>query len=70
MRWETSYRHNLGVEMNFLRDNLKLIVELFKETREDILLRDYTIPYVSGFTVGNIPFNNVGETKNKELTLR
>lgn len=69
VRWETSYRHNLGVEMNFLRDNLKLIVELFKETREDILLRDYTIPYVSGFTVGNIPFNNVGETKNKGIDI-
>jgi len=67
VKWETSYRHNLGIEMNFLRDDLKLMVELFKEHREGILLRDYTIPYVSGFTQGNIPFNNVGETKNKGI---
>lgn len=69
VKWETSYRHNLGVEMNFLKDDLKLIVELFKENREGILLRDYTIPYVSGFTSANIPFNNVGETKNKGIDI-
>jgi len=67
VKWETSYRHNLGIEMNFLKDDLKLMVELFKERREGILLRDYTIPYLSGFTSGNIPYNNVGETKNKGI---
>ncbi|WP_242202766.1 TonB-dependent receptor [Aestuariivivens insulae] len=67
VKWETSYRHNLGVEMNFLNNDLKLIVELFKERREGILLRDYSIPYTSGFTTGNIPFNNVGKTKNQGI---
>lgn len=69
VKWETSYRHNLGIEMNFLKDDLQLIVELFKERREGILLRDYTIPYVSGFTTGNIPFNNVGKTNNKGIDI-
>lgn len=65
VHWETSYRHNLGIEMNFLRNDLKFIVELFKERREGILLQDFTIPYMSGFTIANIPHNNVGITKNK-----
>lgn len=67
--WETSYRNNLGVEINFLNNDIQLIVELFKENRKDILLRDYTIPYVSGFNTGNIPYRNVGETKNKGVDL-
>lgn len=69
VRWETSYRQNLGVELNFLDEDLSLIVELFKEKREDILLPDYTIPYVSGFTVNNIPYNNVGATENKGIDI-
>lgn len=65
--WETSKRNNLGVEMNFFNNDIQLIVELFKEHRTGILLRDYTLPYVSGFNTGNIPYRNVGETKNKGI---
>src|SRR5690606_37761580 len=60
---------NLGVEMNFLNNNLQLIVELFKENRDGILLPNYVIPYASGYTVGNIPYNNIGKTKNKGLDI-
>ncbi|MFB5945594.1 SusC/RagA family TonB-linked outer membrane protein [Albibacterium profundi] len=67
VRWETSYRQNLGVELNLFRDDLQLIVELFKERREGILLPNYVIPYNSGFTVGNIPYNNIGKTNNKGI---
>lgn len=67
VRWETSYRQNLGVELNFLNNDLQLIVELFKEKREGILLPNYVIPYSSGFTTGNIPYNNIGKTKNKGI---
>lgn len=67
VRWETSYRQNLGVEMNFLNNDLQLIVELFREKREGILLPNYVIPYMSGFTVGNIPYNNIGKTNNRGI---
>ncbi|MCM4169386.1 TonB-dependent receptor P3 [Arenibacter antarcticus] len=67
VRWETSYRQNLGIELNFLNNNLELIVELFKEKREGILLPNYVIPYASGFTTGNIPYNNIGKTENKGI---
>lgn len=69
VRWETSYRQNLGVELNFLDNDLQLIVELFKENRKGILLPNYVIPYVSGFTTGNIPYNNIGETNNKGVDI-
>ncbi|MBJ7882132.1 SusC/RagA family TonB-linked outer membrane protein [Gelidibacter salicanalis] len=67
VRWETSYRQNLGIELSFLNSDLDLTVELFHEKREGILLPNYVIPYVSGFTVSNIPYNNVGRTENKGI---
>ncbi len=67
VRWETSYRQNLGIEVKFLDDDLGLVVELFQEKREGILLPNYVIPYISGFTPGNIPYNNVGQTENRGI---
>lgn len=67
--WETSKRHNLGIEINTLHNNLQLIIELFKERREGILLRNYTIPYASGFRTDNIPYGNIGITENKGIDI-
>jgi TonB-linked SusC/RagA family outer membrane protein len=69
VRWETSYRQNLGFETNLLQSDLQLIVELFHERRAGILLPDNVIPYASGFTNANIPYNNIGKTKNKGIDL-
>ncbi len=69
VQWENSYRQNLGVEMNFLKDNLELIVELFKESRTDILLRDAAMPYNSGYLYANLPWSNIGETANKGIDI-
>lgn len=67
--WETSKRHNIGIEINTLHNNLQLVVELFKERREGILLRDYTIPYASGYRTDNIPYGNIGITENKGIDI-
>ncbi|MFL9484170.1 TonB-dependent receptor [Chitinophagaceae bacterium LWZ2-11] len=67
--WETARRQNLGVEVNFLRNELQFIVELFREERSGILLPNYIIPYNSGFTTGNIPYANIGETRNKGIDI-
>ncbi len=69
VRWESSYRQNLGIELNFLANDLALILELFKERREGILLPNYVIPYASGFTGDNIPYNNIGKTQNKGIDI-
>ncbi|WP_207513971.1 SusC/RagA family TonB-linked outer membrane protein [Longitalea luteola] len=66
--WETSYRHNLGVEMNFLNNDLKLIAEVFRERREDILRTDQTIPAISGFDEIN-PIRNIGVVLNKGVDI-
>lgn len=67
--WETSYRHNMGIEMNFFNNELQFIAELFKERRKGILLRGLDIPYISGFNSENVPFLNIGETSNKGIDL-
>lgn len=67
--WETSYRHNVGIEMNFFNNELQFIAELFSENREGILLQGLDIPYVSGFNSTNVPFKNMGATKNKGMDL-
>ena len=67
--WETSYRHNLGVEINLFNNELQFIAELFKEDRKGILMRGTDIPYISGFNSGNVPFLNIGETANKGVDL-
>lgn len=67
--WETARRRNLGIELNTFHDDLQLIVELFKERRHGILLRNYTIPYASGYRVDNIPYGNIGITENKGIDI-
>lgn len=65
--WETSKRHNLGIELSAFHNELQLIVELFKERREGILIRNFTIPYASGYRADNIPYGNIGITSNKGI---
>ncbi len=67
LQWETSKRHNLGVEINTWHNAVQLVVELFKERREDILVRNYTVPYISGYTTSNLPFANIGVVENKGI---
>jgi TonB-linked SusC/RagA family outer membrane protein len=64
--WETSYRHNLGIEMNFLKNDLKIVTELFREIRKGILRADQTIPGLSGFGGVN-PTRNIGIVLNKGI---
>ena len=67
--WETSYRHNLGLELNLFKNELQFIAEIFQENRKGILMRGLDIPYASGFTSGNVPYRNMGETKNRGIDL-
>ncbi|SKA36060.1 TonB-linked outer membrane protein, SusC/RagA family [Chitinophaga eiseniae] len=67
--WETGKRQNLGIEIKAFKDELSLIVELFKERRTGILLRQYDIPYSSGYTTDNIPYRNIGITENKGIDI-
>ena len=67
--WETAERQNLGFEIKLFKNKLSLIADLFKEYRTGILLRQMDLPYSSGYTSGNIPYGNVGITRNKGIDL-
>lgn len=67
--WETARKHNLGLEINLFKNELQFIIELFKENRDGILLKDETIPNLSGMTTSNWPYVNIGKTENKGIDL-
>ncbi|MRG48276.1 SusC/RagA family TonB-linked outer membrane protein [Chitinophaga sp. SYP-B3965] len=67
--WETGKRQNLGIEIKVLKDRLSLIVDLFKEHRTGILLRQLDVPYSSGYTAANLPYGNVGIAANKGIDI-
>lgn len=59
--WETAFKQDYGIDINFLDDRLRLNFDYFREHRKDILVQDLTAPRVIGFTV---PFANLGEVKS------
>lgn len=63
--WSTSFKQNLGLDLKFLKDNLSLSVEFFKEHRTGIFLRRATIPDYSGFI--EMPYANLGVVDNKGI---
>lgn len=67
--WETAFKQNYGMDVNFFDDRLKASAEYFREHRKDLLWQDGTLPVLIGFTP---PYSNVGEVKNWgwELSLK
>ncbi|MBK0382854.1 TonB-dependent receptor [Pedobacter sp. SD-b] len=63
--WERSIKQDLGIDFEFF-NKLKGTVDLFKEDRNDILLRLNTVPTSFG---NSAPFANVGRTKNHGFEL-
>ncbi|TKC06807.1 TonB-dependent receptor [Pedobacter polaris] len=60
--WETGYKRNIGLETRFLRDRLKLNIDVFDETRKDILTSSLSGSLLFGH---NYPQFNRGEVYNK-----
>ncbi|MEJ7830059.1 MAG: SusC/RagA family TonB-linked outer membrane protein, partial [Segetibacter sp.] len=60
--WEKSLKRNLGVDANFLQNRIQLVVDVFDETRRDILLsRSASTPVIYGEPV---PSTNYGKNYN------
>ena len=55
--WETAFKQNYGVDVNFFNDKLHTTFDYYYEKRRDILLTDGTFPGILGFTV---PMSNGG----------
>lgn len=65
LTWEKSYKTNLGLEAG-LFNTINIIVDAFKEKREDILIERASISSIAGYSGSSI-FANIGEMNNKGL---
>ncbi|OAQ40302.1 hypothetical protein A5893_04940 [Pedobacter psychrophilus] len=69
--WERSKKTDIGMEARFFSDKLSMVLDFFKEDRDNILGNLGIIPATFGVPSGNIPPVNIGVTQNKgyELSL-
>lgn len=59
--WERAKKSNIGVDMNFWNDKIKVIADYFVEHRDNILATMGTTPELVGVT---LPAQNLGKMKN------
>jgi TonB-linked SusC/RagA family outer membrane protein len=63
--WETALKKNVGVDVAFLNNRLRLAADLFHDIRNDILITRKVIPGVMAFSSSTLPPVNMGEVENK-----
>jgi len=62
LKWETSYKTNVGLDVGFMNNQLLWTIDGFYDNRKDILVQRYaTIPGMAGLP---LPYENAGETKS------
>lgn len=61
--WSKVHKHDLGIEMNLFHSNLSIVLDLFKERRENIFVERTDLPLITGLEAN--PFANVGVVENK-----
>ena len=63
--WEESRKQDLGIDLKLFNDDLSIVFDLFKERRENILLkREHSIPSFLGYNT-SAPYGNFGIIENK-----
>lgn len=62
LTWEEKKATNLGIEAYLFKEKINLTVDLFRETRNNILATPNTIPVIVGFIQ---PASNLGRMKNE-----
>ena len=63
--WEKSRKQDLGIDLKLFNDDLSIVFDLFKERRENILLkREHSIPSFLGYNT-SAPYGNIGIIENK-----
>lgn len=65
LKWETTEQTDLGFDLGFLQDRVKLTVDLYQKTTYDLLLQA-DLPASSGFTQAMV---NVGSMRNRGLEI-
>ncbi|HET9571050.1 MAG TPA: TonB-dependent receptor [Bacteroidales bacterium] len=62
LRWETSYKSDIGLDFGFIDNMLSWTIDGFYDNRKDILVQKYaTTPGMAGLP---LPYENGGETKS------
>jgi len=62
LKWETSYKTNVGLDFGFFNNTLLWTIDGFMDNRKDILVQKYaTTPSMAGLS---LPYENAGETKS------
>ena len=63
--WEESRKQDLGIDLKLFNDDLSIVFDLFKERRENILLkREHSIPSFLGYNT-SAPYGNIRIIENK-----
>ena len=63
--WEESRKQDLGIDLKLVNDDLSIVFDLFKERRENILLkREHSMPSFLGYNT-SAPYGNIGIIENK-----
>ena len=65
MTWETTYAAGVGVDANFFKNRLRLVLDYYDKYTKNVL---YQVP-VSGLTGVTSRWQNVGEVSNKGIEL-
>lgn len=65
LTWEKGLKQNIGIELGFWNDLVKLEADYFYEKRTDILLQRASLPNFAGFN--SAPFANMGRMINRGI---
>ncbi|MBN8786166.1 MAG: TonB-dependent receptor [Terrimonas sp.] len=65
IQWEIAKKTNIGLELGFLNNELNIMIDVFKERRDNILISRNTIPMVYGIEPGRMAPVNMGIVENK-----
>ncbi|MCO5240033.1 MAG: TonB-dependent receptor [Chitinophagaceae bacterium] len=65
IQWEIAKKANIGLELGFLHSDLNIMIDVFKERRDNILISRQTIPMVYGIEPGRMAPVNMGVVENK-----
>ena len=62
LKWENIYTWNLGFDIGFFDDRLKIVVDLYRRTTKDMLMSNAGIPTSNGWN--GLSVANVGDMRN------
>ena len=63
--WETAYKTNLGFDINAFNNKVEMTLDIFSETRKNILMERVDMPITMGIPVTQ--YANIGEAYNRGL---